>query len=160
MIDPAAQNNSVPLDAKLHIQDTGNKDFPNAKGTAILGTTGKSKRLEAITLSLPSKSIQYETHIQNLGWTQGVKTSGVLAGTQGRALRLEAVRISLTGDMKSKYDIYYRTHIQNIGWTGWAKNGQSCGSAGYSYRMEALQIVIVQKGAVAPGVNLDYFYKR
>jgi len=83
-----------------------------------------------------------------------------VAGTSGLSLRLEAVRITLTGEMGKYYDVYYRTHIQSFGWTGWAKNGQSCGSAGYSYRMEAMQIVIVPKGGAAPGFNSGYFYQR
>jgi uncharacterized protein YjdB len=74
--------------------------------------------------------------------------------------RLEALQINLTGNLATQYDVYYRTHIQNIGWTGWAKNGQSCGSAGHSYRMEAMQIDIVPKGGVAPGLNSGYFYQK
>ena len=35
---------------------------------------------------------------------------------------------------------YYGVHAQNIGWMDWAKNGHSAGTAGYSYRLEAIQI--------------------
>ena len=62
--------------------------------------------------------------------------------------------------METSYDVYYRTHIQSFGWTGWAKNGQDCGSAGYGYRMEAMQIVIVEKGGVAPGLNSGFFFQK
>ncbi|WP_425461502.1 hypothetical protein [Holdemanella biformis] len=29
-------------------------------------------------------------------------------------------------------------HCQNFGWLGWAKNGESSGSEGYSRRLEAI----------------------
>ena len=48
--------------------------------------------------------------------------------------------------MANHYDIYYRVHAQNFGWLGWAKNGESAGTAGYGYRLEGLQIVLVEKG--------------
>ena len=163
MIDPVAYSQGLDYSAVVHIQNTGDNSYNPADGSTLLGTTGQSLRMEALTLSLSgaplSGGLTYSTHIQNIGW-QAAVTEGRVSGTTGRSLRLEAVRISLTGDMGASYDIYYRTHIQNIGWTGWAKNGQSCGSAGYSYRMEAMQIVIVPKGGAAPGLNTNYFYQR
>jgi uncharacterized protein YjdB len=163
MIDPAAINSGLAYTSIVHIQSIGDKNYPSASGVTILGTSGQSLRLESMTLALKdppySGTLQYETHVQSIGW-QGVKASGERAGTTGQSLRLEAIRISLTGSMTSRYDVYYRTHIQNFGWTGWAKNGQSCGSAGYSYRMEAMQIVIIPRGGVAPGPNTGYFYQK
>ncbi|MBN1775373.1 MAG: hypothetical protein JW817_02790, partial [Clostridiales bacterium] len=50
-----------------------------------------------------------------------------------------------------KYDVYYRVHAQNVGWMGWAKNGESSGTAGHSYRLEGIEIKLVKKGDPAPG---------
>ena len=161
-MDASVASSGLGYLAIAHVQNIGDRGYPAATGSTILGTTGSSLRLEAMTLLLRnapvSGSVRYEVHVQNIGW-QGWKESGEIAGTSGQSLRLEAIRIELTGEMADSYDIYYRTHVQNIGWTGWAKNGQSCGSAGYAYRMEAMQIVIVPKGTV-PGVNAGYFYQR
>ena len=162
MIDPSIVSSSIPYNATVHVQSIGDRTYSSATGATILGTTGSSLRLEAITLGFPSPtiSINYRVHIQNIGW-QDWKTSGQMAGTSGQSLRLEALAINLSGTNSSNYDVYYRTHIQNIGWTGWAKNGQECGSAGYGYRMEAMQIVIVQKSLnTAPGLNANYFYQK
>ena len=74
--------------------------------------------------------------------------------------RLEAVEIKLTGDMEKYYDVWYRVHIQHHGWLGWAKNGESAGTEGYSYRLEAIQIQLVKKGSSAPGSTNNCFYKR
>ena len=76
-----------------------------------------------------------------------------MSGTSGRALRLEGIRIRLTGEIAKYYDVYYRVHCQNIGWMGWAKNGQDAGSAGYAYRLEGIQIVLVPKGEKAPAAT-------
>jgi uncharacterized protein YjdB len=162
MIDPGVISQGLTFNALMHIENIGDRTYAAANGATILGTSGESLRVEARTIepqSWPqSGSIEYQTHIQNIGW-QGYKNAGELSGTSGQSLRLEALRIRLTGAVAANYDVYYRTHIENIGWTGWARNGQSCGSAGYSYRMEAMQIVIVLKGQVAPGLNANYFFQ-
>ncbi len=40
--------------------------------------------------------------------------------------------------------------VQNYGWMGWAKNGAKAGTQGKSLRIEAMQVVLVKKGAPAP----------
>ena len=40
---------------------------------------------------------------------------------------------------------------------GWAKNGEAAGSAGFSYRLEGIQIVLVEKGESAPGSTSNSF---
>ena len=77
-----------------------------------------------------------------------------MSGTSGRSLRLEAIQIKLTGTMAQKYDVYYRVHCQEFGWMGWTKNGEDAGSTGYGYRLEAIEIKLVQKNSKAPG-NTD-----
>ena len=72
----------------------------------------------------------------------------------------EAIEIKLTGEMANKYDVYYRVHCQDYGWLGWAKNGASAGSEGMSKRLEAIQIVFVEKGGKAPGSTSNAFYKK
>ena len=127
------------------------------------GTSGESKRLESIKISLGetgySGGIQYRTHVQTYGW-QGWKQDGQESGTTGQSKRLEAIQIKLTGDIANYYDVYYRTHVQQFGWLGWAKNGESSGSSGYSYRMEAIEIVLVKKGGSAPGSTSNCYYDK
>lgn len=118
------------------------------------GTSGESKRLEALKINLrnPSAdgSIQYKVHSQTYGWMDW-KADGEQAGTSGESKRLEAIQIKLTGAMAEKYDVYYRVHAQTYGWLGWAKNGESAGTSGLSRRLEAIQIQLVEKGGNAPG---------
>ena len=47
--------------------------------------------------------------------------------------------------MAKQYDIYYRVHSQEFGWLGWAKNGESAGTEGYSYRLRRNSNQLVKK---------------
>ncbi|WP_289811166.1 Ig-like domain-containing protein [Thomasclavelia cocleata] len=144
-----------------HIQDIG---WQTAKYDGEMsGTSGKSKRLEAINISLSNQqysgSVEYSTHVEDYGW-QGWKRNGETAGTAGKSKRLEAIQIKLTGEMANYYDIYYRVHVQDYGWLGWAKNGGKAGSEGMSKRLEGIEIVLVTKGGMAPGSTSSSFIKK
>ena len=128
-----------------HVQSYGWQEWK--RDGVPSGTTGESKRLEAIEIRLDSSysgGVEYRTHVQSYGW-QGWKADGALSGTTGEAKRLEAIEIRLTGEVSEHYDIYYRTHLQSHGWMGWAKNGAPSGSSGYSKRLEAIEIQVVPK---------------
>lgn len=144
-----------------HVQDLGWQG--NKYDGAVSGTTGKSKRLEGMKISLVSApysgNIQYRTHIQNIGW-QGWRENGAMSGTTGQSKRLEAIQIKLTGEMAKHYDVYYRVHAQDYGWLGWAKNGASAGTEGMSKRLESIQIRLVAKGGKAPGSTANCFCKN
>ena len=147
---------SNTLSYQGHVQDFGWQGA--VANSFICGTTGQSKRLEAINILLNNipGGIEYCTHVQDIGWMDWV-TDGAMSGTSGQSKRLEAIRIRLTGEAAEKYDIYYRVHSQNFGWMDWAKNGEAAGTAGYSYRMEAVEIVMVIKGDPAPGATNRIF---
>lgn len=128
----------------------------------IAGTTGQSKRLEALSIKLNTSGatggITYSTHVQGYGWRDYV-SDGSISGSTGEKKRMEAIKINLTGDISAYYDVYYRVHVQGYGWLDWAKNGEPAGTAGASRRMEALQIAIVNKDASAPGPTARPYIK-
>jgi uncharacterized protein YjdB len=131
-----------------HVQSKG--WLSNVTNGASSGTTGQSKRLEAIKIDLAntafSGDIVYSTHIQGTGWVTN-SSNGDISGTVGKSKRMEAIKISLTGDMAKYFDVYYRVHAQSYGWLGWAKNGMKAGTEGLSKRLEAIQIKLVPKGS-------------
>ncbi|PLR91229.1 N-acetylmuramoyl-L-alanine amidase [Bacillus sp. T33-2] len=135
-----------------HVQDYS--WLNNVLNGEISGTSGQSKRLEAIKIHLQgfpySGGITYSTHVQDYGWLNNA-ANGEMSGTSGQSKRLEAIKMQLTGDMANHYDVYYRVHIESYGWLDWAKNGMKAGSEGLAKRLEAIQIVVVQKGTNAPG---------
>ena len=62
--------------------------------------------------------------------------------------------------MAKHYDVYYRVHVQELGWMDWTSNGEAAGTAGYSYRIEAIQIELVEKGGKAPGETTRPFIQH
>lgn len=111
----------------------------------LSGTTGKSKRVEAIKIKLDGLStsltdaIQYRVHVQDIGWMNWV-SDGALAGTTGESKRIEAIQIKLNSSLNKT--VKYRVHVQDIGWMDWVANGQTAGTTGQAKRIEAIEIKI------------------
>ena len=125
---------------------------------SVAGTTGRGLPMEALEAQLDwyghSGSIQLRGHVSNIGWQQW---SAGRCGTTGKAQRLEAVQIRLTGEAAEKYDIWYCAHVSGIGWLDWACNGAAAGSAGKGRAIEAVKVVLVEKGGAAPGSSAKVF---
>ena len=69
------------------------------KDGELAGTTGQSKRVEAVKIKLEDElaekyDIYYRVHIQDYGWMNWA-SNGDLAGTTGQSKRIEALRIEL-----------------------------------------------------------------
>lgn len=148
--------NAAKLNASAHVQTIGWQQ----DNATLIGTTGKSLRLEAIKLNganFPADSgITYSTHIQDIGWQQAAK-NGEISGTTGKSLRVEAINIKLYGQIANEYDIYYRVHSKDLGWLGWTKNGQNAGTTGKSLRAEAIEIKLIKKtNASKPPLGNSY----
>ncbi|MDY4079433.1 MAG: Ig-like domain-containing protein, partial [Clostridium sp.] len=149
---------SVSYTVKLNNENYGT----SVKDGAIAGTTGQSKQIEGIkinldNMSMMSGSINYQGHIQNVGWGDTV-SNGTTLGVYGN--RLEAIKIWLSGSISIYYDVYYRVHCQNLGWLDWAKNGEKAGSEGYSYRAEAIEIKLYRKDFGPETIQFNSFKKK
>lgn len=143
--------NDTKLTYRSHVQSIGWQSYVNSG--ELSGTSGLSKRMEAVQLSMKSGiyngDVSYETHVQSIGW-QGWRTDDAIAGTTGMKKRIEAIKIQLSGELSQYYDIYYRVHVQSIGWMNWATNGEAAGTQGLGLRMEAMQVQIKPKGSSKP----------
>ncbi len=143
-----------------HVSDVGWQ--PSVRDGAVAGTTGRSLRMEALSVSLGAGvdgGLSVEAHVSDKGWLSAVG-AGQVAGTTGESRQMEAVRLSLTGPAAAQYDVYYRVHSANFGWLGWAKNGEDAGSQGYGYGMEAIEVQLVAKdGGQAPVLDGEAFKK-
>ncbi|MBR1905463.1 MAG: L,D-transpeptidase family protein [Clostridiales bacterium] len=122
------------------------------KQANLSGSVGKKRTLEALQIKLKSSTsgkIQYRTHAYKKGWG-AFKTNGKTSGKKG--YKLDMIQIRLTGALAEKYDIYYRVHVRTSnGWLDWAKNGEIAGVMHYARFIEAIQIVLTEKGAGKPG---------
>ena len=145
--------NAYQVSYRSHVQVIGWQAWVGDGATS--GTTGLSRRLEAVNIRLDSVAggIEYQTYVQGTGWQNWV-ADGALSGTTGQSLQTEAINIRLTGAAATQYDVYYRVHVAFFGWLDWAKNGSPAGTLGYDYRMEAIQVQLVAKDGPAPGPTL------
>ncbi|MCI8346636.1 MAG: hypothetical protein HFJ12_01635 [Bacilli bacterium] len=117
---------------KSHVQNLGWQDWKFDGETS--GTTGQSKRLEAIQIDF-DKDVYAKAHIQDIGWKDYGKISkNTIIGTTGKGLRLE--------DLCLKGDFEYRVHVAQVGWTGWTKADgvATLGTVGQGLSIEAIQI--------------------
>ena len=120
------------------------------------GTTGQSKRMEAIKIKLTGDAkgdVIYSAFVKDTGWTAEVRNSAT-AGVEGQSKQIEAIKIRLDGEIASKYDVCYRAHIKNGGWQLWVSNGQVAGSETFGLRIEAIEIKLVEK-ATETGVSSE-----
>ena len=89
------KNPDAKLSGDFHVQGIGTIHLDNIGPDTLIGTIGKSLRLEAFRLHLtgvPDKKLYYEAHVQGIGW-QDVRSDGEVAGTTGQSKRIEAVKI-------------------------------------------------------------------
>ncbi len=139
----------------VHLQGVG---WTGASSALEFGTTGQSKRLEALRISVPNQplagGISYEVHAQGIG-RMPAAANGELAGTEGESRRLEAVRVKLTGDLAAEngFSVWYRVHSQTYGWLGWAHDGEDAGTTGLSKRAEAIDVQVLPQGQVPAGYD-------
>lgn len=99
----------LELNVSLHIQDEGWKTYKGVKkgassGTGssandpIMGTVGKAKRIEAISVELAknpnNKKLKYRVHVQDAGWTSWVYAP-YATGSVGMKKRIEAIQFVL-----------------------------------------------------------------
>ena len=115
------------------------------KGSAAPGKTANAFQEKGI-------EIQYQSHVQDIGWQNWVK-NGELSGTTGQAKAIEAMHISLV-NATAGGNIEYRAHVQDIGWQDWVKNGAQTGTTGRALPMEAVNIRLT--GALSEKYDIYY----
>lgn len=136
-----------------HVEDIGWQEY--VEDGAIIGTVGKSLRVEALKLQLinvPSTAhIKYRAYVDGKGWTDYAQDGGQ-AGTTGQKKMIEAIQIEIEG--LDGYIIEYQAHVQSIGWQSWASNGMSAGTIEQGLRIEAAKFRIIKReNTVVPQVK-------
>lgn len=155
-VDTQAETEVPVLKAQAHVSGKGwlnATDIADVNGQdIIIGTTGQSRRLEALRLwfegAYAGSGITVKAHVASYGWLDAATLSNAdaYAGTIGKSKSIEALCLTLSGELANQYDIYYQLHCANYGWLGWAKNGEKAGTRGYGKRAEAIRIRLVKKG--------------
>lgn len=138
-----AKNNNQ-LWYRAHCQNVGT--LAPVHDGQVAGTVGCSMRMEGLWIDLrtirntyPNAKLSGDVHVQNKGWIHYDNIEhDTLLGTKGQSLRLEALKLNLTGVPDKT--LYYEVHVQNIGWQGKKKAGETAGTTGKSYRIEAVKL--------------------
>ena len=155
---------------RVQIQDKGWLGW--AKNGESAGSQGLSLRLETLQVRLvkketsfdvgapafvvPSLEVNYQTHVQALGW-QGYVKDGLVSGTSGKSLRLEGIKINIAniGINNLTGGIQYQTHVQEVGWQNIVTNNALSGTTGRSLRLEGIRINLT--GTLSQ--NYDIYYR-
>lgn len=138
-----AKNNNQ-LWYRAHCQNVGT--LAPVHDGQVAGTVGCSMRMEGLWIDLrtirntyPNAKLSGDVHVQNKGWIHYDNIEhDTLLGTKGQSLRLEALKLKLTGVPDKT--LCYEVHVQNIGWQGKKKAGETAGTTGKSYRIEAVKL--------------------
>ena len=109
----------------------------------LSGTSGQSKRLEAIQIRLTGNNadlydVYYRVHAQTYGWMGWVK-NGEPAGTAGQAKRLEAIQIIIVQKWESPVYMYNASGeslkgSESCGFVGTAKTNTSDANGVVTYK--------------------------
>ena len=90
------------IEYRAHCQTDGWKDW--VSGGALCGTSGESKRLEAVQMRLTGSlgklyDIYYRVYIEEFGW-MGWTLNGASAGSAGYSLGIKAIQVQLVNKLK------------------------------------------------------------
>ena len=136
---------------RVHVSDIGWLGW--AKNDIIAGTIGYFRKVEAIEIRLKKKeesditvgnsyresinSIEYQSHIQDVGWKSYVK-DGETSGSTGLGRRLEAFKIKVKSNLANS--ITYKSYVQNVGWQKEVSNDAISGTTNQSRKIEAITV--------------------
>lgn len=139
--DYSEPKNDLGLRYRVHTQDYG--WLPEVHDGMVAGTTGQSRRVEAIQFTYVPDGLELDVHahIENKGDVAYDFIGGdnlPVIGTVGQGLRLEGINVHVL-ENKTGRQLRYDAHVQDEGWQGERGAGTPCGTAGESKRMEAVK---------------------
>ncbi len=142
----------------VHVQDYGGAQGVVSNGT-VAGTTGESKRIEELWVSITPLSqcnltyLRYRVHVQDFGWENKWTWNGDVSGTVGQAKRLEAIELCVDSD-EYQGGVQYQVHVQDYGWQDPVTSGYLSGTQGQGKRLEAIKINLT--GELAEHYDIYY----
>ena len=108
------------LGVEYHVPVEGYGWIDWTKNGQVAGTTGESRRVEAIRFRLINQPENDEVflngnaHFDNIGWLVFLPEND-FCGTTGESRKIEALQFSLVCKDADKYSINFRSHSQDLG---------------------------------------------
>ena len=148
------------------------------KNGEISGSMGAARQLEAVETRIVAKGSQapastisglynpqnipvpesysliYSTHLNNLGWVNGV-TQNTVGGTTGQSRPIEALRFDSLSSIYGEINISCSVYIKDNGWLNDVATGNNCGTTGQSKVIEAVKLKLTGSAAS----KYDILYK-
>jgi uncharacterized protein YjdB len=83
--------------ADAYLQDIGWQGWRCAKdgSTAMVGTTGQSRRMEALAVQVGTGTVCADAYLQDMGWQGTVCGNPAIVGTEHQSRRMEAITITV-----------------------------------------------------------------
>lgn len=129
------------IEYNAHVEEIGWQGWKNCGEVA--GTTGESKRLEALKIKSDKYDIYASAHIQDIGWVDyGKVDENTIIGTTGEAKKLECLKLKIVEKGTDNIKCKFRVHIEDYGWTPFTNADGICtlGTVGQFLRIEAIEI--------------------
>lgn len=82
----------------------------------------------------------FEISVDSSKMSEGAHTIKIVLCTSGNE-KIEQITTKIYIDRQ--LHVQYRTHVQNVGWQGYVKDGEMAGTSGKSYRVESLNISLI-----------------
>ena len=90
-IEAVIINADIPVQYRVHMEGIGWGPWvPNG---CMAGTTGESRRVEAIEIQSSSAPLVGQGYVENIGFQNEVRGTQIVIGTTGQGLRLEGFRL-------------------------------------------------------------------
>ena len=135
----------------LESQEEQASDTDSVVQSETSNETASTTTLSTTENGAALQDIDYQSHVQGIGWETEEHANGEVSGTQGEGRRLEAIKIILPDHNDS---LQYQVHVQNIGWMDYVSGGEIAGTTGQAKRIEALRIRLL--GDLANTYNVIY----
>ena len=148
---------NAPANAKVEyqalVQTNNGKQWQNwVSNGELAGTEYAGKNMHAIKIrlvNLENYTIEYKTHIQNMGWSQDWKEDGELSGTEYTNNRIEGMLIRIVPKKQKTLKLEYQDHREYTGWQDWKNQGELAGTQYQGIGLEGIKIRLVNAPANA-----------
>jgi hypothetical protein len=152
---------TLTQDVNLSVVSTEQSVTPAAGTVTVNAEYGQNGEILRYALSLNgvNGTITYGGRVNTSNYIPWAADGAFLGGTED-STHVEAIQVALTGEAGKLYDVYYRGVSAIAGQHGWACNEELMGTIDRGDYLKSIEVVLVPKGAGAPGSYQGRFYSN
>lgn len=148
-------------DVNMSVISTAETVTPAAGTVTVNAEYGQNGEIlrYALNLNGVNGTITYGAHVNTADYLPWQADGSMIGGTED-STHVEAIQVALTGEAGKLYDVYYRGVSAIAGQHGWACNEELMGTIDRGDYLKSIEVVLVPKGAGAPGSYQGRFYSN